>query len=79
MKITPPHFPRFDINMSTNRNLDETYDTVFQTTTGFALILRIYLSTDVNLAPTMTLHGVRATHAWLDIRMKVIGYSHIAG
>jgi hypothetical protein len=78
MKITPPHFPRFDINMSTNRNLDETYDTVFQTTTGFALILRIYLSTDVNLAPTMTLHGVRATHAWLDIRMKVIGYSHIA-
>lgn len=64
--------------MSTNRNLDETYDTVFQTTNGFALILRIYLSTDVNLAPTMTLHGVRATHAWLDIRMRVIGYSHIA-
>jgi len=64
--------------MSTNRNLDETYDTVFQTTNGFALILRIYLSTDVNLAPTMTLHGVRATHAWLDMRMRVIGYSHIA-
>lgn len=64
--------------MSTNENLDETYDTVFQTTNGFALILRIYLSTNGNLAPTMTLHGVRATHAWLDIRMRVIGYSHIA-
>jgi len=26
----------------------------------------------------MILHEVRATHAWLDIRMRVIGYSHIA-
>ena len=26
----------------------------------------------------MTLHGVRASHNWLDIRMKVIGYGPIS-
>ena len=50
-----------------------TYDTVFQTTNGFALILRVYLPQDNNRAPSMTLHGVRASHNWLDIRMKVRG------
>ena len=48
-----------------------TYDTLFQTTNGFALILRVYLPIDNNRAPSMTLHGVRASHNWLDIRMKV--------
>jgi hypothetical protein len=28
--------------------------------------------------PSMTLHGVRASHEWLDIRMKVIGYAPIS-
>jgi hypothetical protein len=55
---------------------DTIFDTVFQTTTGFALIIRVYLP--INAAvPSFTLHGVRATHDWLDIRMKVIGYSPI--
>ena len=54
------------------------YDTVFQTTNGFALILRVYLPLDPSRAPTMTLHGVRASHNWLDIRMKVIGYTPIS-
>mmetsp|Transcript_22411 Transcript_22411/g.44783 ORF Transcript_22411/g.44783 Transcript_22411/m.44783 type:complete len:383 (+) Transcript_22411:109-1257(+) len=57
---------------------DTTYDTVFQTTNGFALIIRVYLPTDSGRAPSMTLHGVRASHDWLDIRMKVIGYEPIA-
>ncbi|KAL3780680.1 hypothetical protein ACHAW5_003716 [Stephanodiscus triporus] len=63
---------------STRKLSDDTYDTVFQTTNGFALILRIYLPADVNCTPSMTLHGVRATHTWLDIRMKVIGYPQLA-
>ena len=33
---------------------------------------------DLSRAPTMTLHGVRASHNWLDIRMKVIGYTPIS-
>ena len=61
------------------RNADDTmYDTVFQTTNGFALIVRVYLPTDAGRAPSMTLHGVRASHDWLDIRMKVIGYGPIS-
>lgn len=60
-------------------HIDDTiYDTVFQTTNGFALILRVYLPADVGRAPSMTLHGVRASHNWLDIRMKVIGYGPIS-
>ena len=58
------------INKTNNKD-GTTYDTVFQTTNGFALILRVYLPTDNNRAPSMTLHGVRASHNWLDIRMKV--------
>ncbi|EED91971.1 hypothetical protein THAPSDRAFT_268881 [Thalassiosira pseudonana CCMP1335] len=56
---------------------DTIYDTVFQTTTGFALIVRVYMPTNP-APPSMTLHGVRASHEWLDIRMKVIGYAPIS-
>jgi ESCRT-I complex subunit VPS37 len=57
---------------------DSTYDTVFQTTAGDALILRVHLPSSItNAAPQMTLVGVRATHNWLDSRMRVTGYSHI--
>ncbi|KAL7497950.1 hypothetical protein ACHAWT_005849 [Skeletonema menzelii] len=57
---------------------DTMYDTVFQTTNGFALILRIYVPADNKKAPQMTLHGVIASHSWLDIRMRVIGYAPIS-
>ena len=58
--------------------LDDTiYDTVFQTTTHFALIIRVYLPSGSSNCPSFTLHGVRATHSWLDIRQKVIGYPPI--
>ena len=40
------------------------------------MIIRVYLPLNPS-APSFTLHGVRATHDWLDIRMKVIGYSPI--
>jgi len=56
---------------------DTTYDTVFQTTNGFALIVRVYVPADNTKAPQMTLHGVIASHNWLDIRMRVIGYAPI--
>ncbi|KAL7553437.1 hypothetical protein ACHAWF_016714 [Thalassiosira exigua] len=56
----------------------DVYDTVFQTTNGFALIARVYLPADGGRAPAMTLHGVRASHDWLDIRMKVIGYGPLS-
>lgn len=55
---------------------DSTYDTVFQTTAGDALILRVHLD-PANRAPAMTLVGVRATHPWLDDRMRVVGYRNI--
>lgn len=56
---------------------DSTYDTVFQTTTGDALILRVHLPAGTNRAPQMTLVGVKATHSWLDTRMRVVGYPQI--
>mmetsp|Transcript_35287 Transcript_35287/g.80659 ORF Transcript_35287/g.80659 Transcript_35287/m.80659 type:complete len:388 (-) Transcript_35287:295-1458(-) len=59
-------------------NNDTMYDTVFQTTNGFALILRVYVPSDGRTSPTMHMHGVRASHLWLDIRMKVIGYSPVS-
>ncbi|KAL3787351.1 hypothetical protein HJC23_004376 [Cyclotella cryptica] len=64
---------------STRRvSVDDTiYDTVFQTTSGFALIIRVYLPLNGSTAPSFTLHGVRASHDWLDIRMRVIGYPPI--
>ncbi|KAL7443947.1 hypothetical protein ACHAXM_010957 [Skeletonema potamos] len=57
---------------------DTIYDTVFQTTNGFALIVRVYIPVDVTKAPQMSLHGVIASHSWLDIRMRVIGYAPIS-
>ncbi|KAL7505653.1 hypothetical protein ACHAWX_000623 [Stephanocyclus meneghinianus] len=57
---------------------DTMYDTVFQTTSGFALIIRVYLPLNGATAPSFTLHGVRASHNWLDIRMRVIGYPPIS-
>lgn len=59
---------------------DSTYDTVFQTKAGDALILRVHLPPAVagaSRAPAMTLVGVRVRHPWLDTRMRVIGYSPI--
>jgi len=61
---------------------DSTYDTVFQTTSGEALILRVYLPSMPHASahcrtPAMTLVGVRATHSWLDAKMRVVGYSVI--
>ena len=58
---------------------DSTYDTVFQTTTGEALILRVYLPpvplfSSLCRAPAMTLVGIIATHPWLDTKMRVVGY-----
>ena len=61
---------------------DTTFDTVFQTISGFALILRIYFpplphesTPTVTYPPEMTLVGVKATHDWLNSRMRVIGYA----
>jgi ESCRT-I complex subunit VPS37 len=51
---------------------DSTFDTVFQTIAGDALILRVHLDA-MATAPAMTLVGVRATHPWVDNRMRVVG------
>ena len=59
---------------------DTTFDTVFQTISGFALILRIYFpplphESAPTPLPQMTLVGVKVKHPWLDNRMRVIGYA----
>jgi hypothetical protein len=56
---------------------DSTFDTVFQSVAGDTLILRVnwpavFATTN---PPTMTLAGVEAKHAWLDSRMRVVGYA----
>lgn len=60
---------------------DTTYDTVFQTKGGHALILRVHFphesSAGGQLPPAMTLVGVKARHPWLDERMRVTGYPPI--
>ena len=58
---------------------DTTYDTVFQTTQGDTLILRVNipLASTMTLCPAMSLAGVRVQHAWVDSRMRVIGYEPI--
>lgn len=60
---------------------DTTYDTVFQTKGGHALILRVHFSHESSaggqLPPAMTLVGVKARHPWLDERMRVTGYPPI--
>jgi len=92
--IRPPAFTRQQhldsylndatLKASTRRvsNDDSTYDTVFQTTAGDALILRVSLPdvpsnvypTPPLRAPFMTLVGLSARHSWVDSRMKVVGY-----
>lgn len=59
---------------------DTTYDTVFQTKKGHALILRVHLpiATASQSRPAMTLVGVKATHLWLDRKMRIVGFSPIA-
>jgi len=57
---------------------DTIYETVFQTTNGYALILRVTLPHNVFRTPTMALHGVQAQHNWIDAQMKVVGYSPIS-
>jgi len=59
-------------------NDDTTYDIVFCTKSGEALLLRIHLSTREGVAPVMSLLGVEASHPWLDSNMRVIGFPPIA-
>ena len=58
---------------------DTTHDTVFQTTKGDTLILRVHmpLGSSLTLCPAMSLAGVKARHEWLDSRMKIVGYDPI--
>lgn len=61
---------------------DTTYDTVFQTTAGDTLILRVNVPLTSSFAafcPAMTLAGVRVQHPWVDSsnRMRIIGYDPI--
>lgn len=60
---------------------DTTYDTVFQTTKGDTLILRVHvplMSSFATFCPAMTLAGVRVRHPWIDLeRMRVTGYDPI--
>lgn len=60
---------------------DTTYDTVFQTTEGDTLILRVNLplaSSFASFCPAMTLAGVRCKHPWVEPqRMRVTGYDPI--
>lgn len=53
---------------------DSTHDTVFQTKSGNALILRVHIR---DSSPMMTLVGIQATHPWIDTRMRVTGYAPI--
>jgi len=60
---------------------DTTYDTVFQTTQGDTLILRVHVplaSSFASFCPAMTLAGARVRHKWVQDRtMKIIGYEPI--
>lgn len=40
------------------------------------MILRVHFPNS-SAPPQMTLVGIRATHSWLDSRMRVVGYAHI--
>jgi len=57
---------------------DTTYDTVFQTTDGDTLILRVNVPLASSFAtshPAMSLAGIRCKHAWVEPqRMRVTGY-----
>lgn len=61
---------------------DSTYDTVFQTTKGDTLIVRVHLPVNSNgsstvLAPAMSMAGIKARHPWLDSRMRITGFDAI--
>mmetsp|Transcript_59021 Transcript_59021/g.144408 ORF Transcript_59021/g.144408 Transcript_59021/m.144408 type:complete len:423 (-) Transcript_59021:45-1313(-) len=63
---------------------DTTYDTVFQTTDGDTLILRVNVPLKSSFAafcPAMTLAGVRLRHPWVDSSnprtMRITGYGPI--
>eukprot|EP00934_Nitzschia_sp_Nitz4_P008552 Nitzschia sp. Nitz4//scaffold99_size76975//26602//27755//NITZ4_005572-RA/size76975-processed-gene-0.28-mRNA-1//1//CDS//3329560838//8542//frame0 len=60
---------------------DTTYDTVFQTTQGDTLIVRVNMplaSSFASAYPAMSLAGVRVQHEWVDPRtMRVVGYDPI--
>jgi hypothetical protein len=61
---------------------DTTYDTVFQTTSGDTLILRVNVplqSSFAEFCPAMTLAGVKVRHPWVDSnnRMRITGYDPI--
>jgi ESCRT-I complex subunit VPS37 len=63
---------------------DTTYDTVFQTTSGDTLILRVNIPLQSSFAascPSMTLAGVKVRHPWVDSSnnrtMRIIGYDPI--
>jgi Modifier of rudimentary (Mod(r)) protein len=66
----------------THASDDTTYDTVFQTTKGDTLILRVNFplaSSFAAFCPAMTLAGVRVRHPWVDSsnRMRITGYDPI--
>ena len=62
---------------------DTTYDTVFQTTKGDTLILRVNFPLGSSFAaacPVMTLVGVKVRHPWIDKNsssMRITGYDPI--
>ncbi|KAG7356766.1 Modifier of rudimentary Modr protein [Nitzschia inconspicua] len=62
---------------------DTTYDTVFQTTSGDTLILRVNVplqSSFAEFCPAMTLAGVKVRHPWVDSSgrsMRITGYDPI--
>jgi len=64
---------------------DTTYDTVFQTTGGDTLILRVNIPLSSSFAtscPVMTLVGVKARHPWISdgsSSMRVAGYGPTQG
>lgn len=70
--------------MISTRLDDTTYDTVFQTTEGDTLILRVNVPLKSSFAafcPAMTLAGVRLRHPWVDSSnprtMRITGYGPI--
>jgi len=58
---------------------DATHDTVFQTTQGQNLMLRVHMpqSSSAHVFPAMSLAGVRGRHAWCDSSMRITGYAPI--
>jgi len=62
---------------------DTTYDTVFQTTQGDTLIIRVHVplsSSFASFCPAMTLAGVRVRHDWVEDggrSMRITGYEPI--